>query len=104
MSSAQPSDDISSEQKEMEQDEIVVETSKIDNLDDDGSSVKHRAAPQSVSHDTATSADDSGDETPDTDKEDEEHRVREDNAKNKGIRPLHRASFKRHRTDRYYDK
>ena len=49
-------------------------------------------------------ADNSGDETADTDKEEEEHRKRIKEAKRKGTKLVHRASFKRDRVDRQYDR
>ena len=68
----------------------------------EGSSVRHRKMP--TLGPLAARDDDSGDETPDTDQEDEEHRLRKVEAKKKGTRLVHRASFKRDRTDRHYDK
>uniref|UniRef100_A0A6A7FQS4 Acyltransferase n=1 Tax=Hirondellea gigas TaxID=1518452 RepID=A0A6A7FQS4_9CRUS len=47
---------------------------------------------------------DSGNETPDTDKEEEDLRRRKSVSKEKGTKLLHRASFKRDRVDRHYDK
>lgn len=47
---------------------------------------------------------DSGDETPDTDQEEEERRQRTKESKKKGIQLVHRASFKRDKVDRHYDK
>ena len=47
---------------------------------------------------------DSGEDTADTDKEEEDLRQRQVEAKKRGQRPIHRASFKRHKADRHYDK
>jgi len=45
-----------------------------------------------------------GDDTEDTDKEEEDLKRRVKEAKKKGVKLVHRASFKRDRVDRTYDK
>ena len=49
-------------------------------------------------------AEDSGDDTPDTDKEEEEQKKREAESRKKGTKLISRASFKRDRVDRHYDR
>lgn len=53
--------------------------------------------------DVGARMDESGNETPDTDKEDELLKQTQEQAQNQGIRMINRASFKRTKADRSYD-